>query len=92
VISQRLAAGPPAQANFATHQQADDTCPIPITQAEIGDALGLSTVHVNRTFQTCGLIASSAREAGCSSSRTGKLSTSRGGFDPTCLHVKQKAA
>lgn len=29
----------------------NDTCPIPITQAELGDALGLSTVHVNRTLQ-----------------------------------------
>jgi CRP-like cAMP-binding protein len=27
------------------------TFPLPITQAELGDALGLSTVHVNRTLQ-----------------------------------------
>ncbi|MCB5174580.1 Crp/Fnr family transcriptional regulator [Microvirga lenta] len=27
------------------------TCDLPITQAEFGDALGLSTVHVNRIFQ-----------------------------------------
>jgi CRP-like cAMP-binding protein len=26
-------------------------CPLPLTQTEIGDALGLSTVHVNRTLQ-----------------------------------------
>jgi CRP-like cAMP-binding protein len=26
-------------------------CTLPITQTDIGDAMGLSTVHVNRTFQ-----------------------------------------
>ena len=26
-------------------------CELPITQAELGDALGLSTVHVNRSLQ-----------------------------------------
>jgi hypothetical protein len=29
----------------------DHTCKLPITQSEFGDALGLSTVHVNRTLQ-----------------------------------------
>jgi CRP-like cAMP-binding protein len=29
----------------------DNTIPLPITQAEVGDALGLSTVHVNRSIQ-----------------------------------------
>jgi DNA-binding transcriptional regulator LsrR (DeoR family) len=29
----------------------DLSCVWPYTQAEIGDALGLSTVHVNRTLQ-----------------------------------------
>jgi CRP-like cAMP-binding protein len=28
------------------------TCQLPITQAELGDATGLSTVHVNRTLQS----------------------------------------
>ncbi len=28
-----------------------NSCKLPLTQAEIGDALGLSTVHVNRTLQ-----------------------------------------
>ncbi|MGQ4274624.1 Crp/Fnr family transcriptional regulator [Terrihabitans sp. B22-R8] len=27
------------------------TCPLPATQTDLGDALGLSTVHVNRTLQ-----------------------------------------
>ncbi len=29
----------------------DHTCELPITQAEFGDALGISTVHVNRVLQ-----------------------------------------
>jgi len=29
----------------------DGAVPLPLTQAEVGDALGLSTVHVNRTLQ-----------------------------------------
>jgi CRP-like cAMP-binding protein len=29
----------------------DNSCPLPLTQAQIGDALGLSNVHVNRTLQ-----------------------------------------
>jgi CRP-like cAMP-binding protein len=31
--------------------QTGNTVPLPLTQAELGDALGLSTVHVNRTVQ-----------------------------------------
>src|SRR5215203_7306512 len=29
----------------------DHTCKLPITQAQMGDALGLSDVHVNRVLQ-----------------------------------------
>jgi CRP-like cAMP-binding protein len=35
----------------AIGRQRANTVPLPITQAEVGDALGLSTVHVNRTLQ-----------------------------------------
>ncbi len=35
----------------AIGRQRGNTVPLPITQAEVGDALGLSTVHVNRTLQ-----------------------------------------
>jgi transcription initiation factor IIE alpha subunit len=28
----------------------DDTCDLPISQGDLGDALGLSLVHVNRTL------------------------------------------
>ena len=29
----------------------EHACDLPVTQAELGDALGLSTVHVNRSLQ-----------------------------------------
>jgi CRP-like cAMP-binding protein len=29
----------------------DDSCPLPLTQSDLGDMLGLSNVHVNRTLQ-----------------------------------------
>jgi hypothetical protein len=29
----------------------EQACDLPVTQAELGDALGLSTVHVNRSLQ-----------------------------------------
>lgn len=41
------------------------TCEFPLTQADLGDTLGLSTVHVNRTLQemrAAGLITLSGRE------------------------------
>ena len=66
------------------------TCELPITQAEIGDALGLSTVHVTRVLQEL---------------RGNDLITLRGGtltvldwtglrqageFDPAYLHLDPK--
>ena len=69
-----------------------DACELPITQAELGDALGLSTVHVNRTLQEI---------------RKAKLITLRGAtlkvidwdglqkageFDPTYLHLEKPQA
>ena len=70
----------------------DDTCDLPITQAELADATGLSTVHVNRVLQELrgdGLI----RLAG------GALTVldwdglrKAGDFDPTYLHLEQAQA
>ena len=34
----------------AVGMTSDDACELPVTQEELGDALGLSTVHVNRTL------------------------------------------
>ena len=69
----------------------DHTCDVPSTQAELGDALGLSTVHINRVLQELrgdGLI----RLAG------GTLTVLNwdglkevGDFDPTYLHLEQAA-
>jgi CRP-like cAMP-binding protein len=69
-----------------------DSYPLPITQAELADATGLSTVHVNRTMQELrgnGLI------------KTNKASVvikdwdglrEAGEFDPTFLHLRKRAA
>jgi CRP-like cAMP-binding protein len=35
----------------AIGQTVDNACNLPLTQTELGDAVGLSTVHVNRTLQ-----------------------------------------
>jgi CRP-like cAMP-binding protein len=65
-----------------------DACDLPITQAEIADALGLSTVHVNRSLQTL-------RAKDLFELRGGKLTVKdweglqeAGEFDPTYLHLK----
>jgi CRP-like cAMP-binding protein len=67
-------------------------CPLPVTQIDLGDALGLSNVHVNRVLQEM---------------RREKLITLRGStlvieswdellrlsqFDPTYLHLEERAA
>src|SRR4051794_13442988 len=44
----------------------DDTCDLPITQEDLGDTLGMSTVHVNRTLMML-------RAAGMVEFRGGKL-------------------
>lgn len=61
---------------------------IPMTQQELGDALGITTVHVNRTLRQL-------REAGVVSIRRARvqihswanLAAIAGGFDPTYLHL-----
>ncbi|WP_376703380.1 Crp/Fnr family transcriptional regulator [Mesorhizobium sp. ISC25] len=69
----------------------DHVADLPITQAALGDALGLSTVHVNRTLQELrgdGLIATSG-------TRLRALDWPRlvraGDFDPTYLHQRNPA-
>src|SRR5215210_5393836 len=64
----------------------------PLTQAEFGDALGLSTVHVNRTLQDL-------RGDGLITLRSGLVTVldwerlrEAGEFDPTYLHLRQEAA
>jgi CRP-like cAMP-binding protein len=66
----------------------DDTCDMPVTQADIADALGLSAVHVNRTLQEL-------RADGLVELRNGVLEIENwdglqraGEFDPAYLHLK----
>jgi CRP-like cAMP-binding protein len=67
-------------------------CELPVTQAELGDALGLSTVHVNRSLQEL-------RRHGLIELRGGSLSVlnwdglkKAGEFDPTYLHLDGEIA
>ena len=67
------------------------SCELPITQAEIGDALGLSTVHVNRSLQEL-------RGDGLVELRSGSLTAldweglkQAGEFDPLYLHLNGAA-
>jgi CRP-like cAMP-binding protein len=63
---------------------------LPITQAEFGDALGLSTVHVNRIFQTLradGLIETKGTRMNIPDWE--KLEKA-GDFDSTYLHLRQE--
>jgi CRP-like cAMP-binding protein len=65
----------------------DDRCEFPITQSEIGDALGLSTVHVNRSLQELrgdGLI---ELERSTLTVLDWPGLTKAGEFDPTYLHL-----
>jgi CRP-like cAMP-binding protein len=65
---------------------------LPVTQAEIGDALGLSTVHVNRVLQELrgdGLITLRGRTL---IANDWEGLQKAGEFDPTYLHLRKKQA
>ena len=69
----------------------DHAFELPLTQAELGDALGLSTVHVNRVLQDLrrdGLIA--LRGAFVIVQDWARLKKT-GEFDPTYLHLAKEA-
>lgn len=68
------------------------TCQLPMTQTDIGDAIGLSTVHVNRTLQEI-------RKAELVTLTRGTLKVldweglkAAGEFDPTYLHLEKPQA
>ena len=70
----------------------DHTCEMPITQNEFGDALGLSTVHVNRTFMNLraeGLIRLEGRALTVLDWEGLKEA---GDFEPTYLHLENREA
>ena len=69
----------------------DYRCAIPLTQGELGDATGITTIHVNRILQ-------SLRASGLITYKSGKLTihdwnalTKLAQFDPAYLHLKPKA-
>jgi CRP-like cAMP-binding protein len=68
----------------------DDACDFPLTQIELGDALGMSSVHVNRNLQEL-------RSRGLISLKETKLEipdfdrlAEIGDFDPTYLHLTRR--
>jgi CRP-like cAMP-binding protein len=70
----------------------DHRCELPMTQAELADATGISTVHVNRTLQEL-------RRDELITLTGGKLQVldwprlkEIGDFDPRYLHLKSTAA
>jgi CRP-like cAMP-binding protein len=66
---------------------------MPVTQAELGDATGLSTVHVNRTLQELrgnGLVSTPKNGRVVIEDWEGLQKA--GEFDPTYLHIKNLAA
>jgi CRP-like cAMP-binding protein len=70
----------------------DHVFELPVTQSELGDALGLSTVHVNRSLQELradGLIESKGRTFIV---RDWDGLKRAGEFDPTYLHLDKKWA
>ncbi len=70
----------------------DHCCPLPLTQVDLADATGLTSVHVNRTLKEM-------RQNGLITLQGGRLTvhdwaelTSVAGFDRTYLHVEPRAA
>ena len=68
----------------------DYSCAVPLTQGKLGDAIGITTIHVNRVLQ-------SLRVAGLITYKSGKLTihewsalTKLAQFDPAYLHLNPK--
>ncbi len=66
--------------------------PFPITQGEVGDALGLSNVHVNRVAQELREKNLIAWERGSVKVLDWDGLVALGGFDPTYLHLGRMRA
>ena len=70
----------------------DHACDLPITQVQFADAIGVSTVHVNRVLQEMranGIIELSGDRLNIPDWETLKRA---GDFDPTYLHLRRQAA
>jgi CRP-like cAMP-binding protein len=69
----------------------DHSCPLPLTQAQMGDALGLSDVHVNRTLQELRAEGLLRLEGGTLTILEWDGLNRAGEFDPIYLHLKRAA-
>ena len=67
-----------------------NSCPLPMTQQQIGDALGLSNVHVNRTLQELRADKLIRLEHGMLTILNKDGLRDAGEFDPLYLHIKRK--
>jgi CRP-like cAMP-binding protein len=72
----------------AVGQTGDLTFELPLTQTTLGDALGLSTVHVSRLISELRARASSLGRAGASIFSTGVALAEIAEFDPTYLRLQ----
>jgi hypothetical protein len=66
----------------------DGTWPMPFTQQQLGDALGLSLVHINRTLKTLREDNAATVERGVLRVLDWDRLTQIAGFDATYLHLK----
>jgi CRP-like cAMP-binding protein len=69
----------------------DHSCALPLTQLQMGDALGLSDVHVNRTLQELRAEQLIRLEGGTLTILDWKGLKDAGEFDPLYLHLKRAA-
>jgi CRP-like cAMP-binding protein len=69
-----------------------DSYEMPITQAELADATGLSTVHVNRTMQELRANGLIRTKGGLVIIQDWDALRQAGEFDPTYLHLRKHAA
>jgi CRP-like cAMP-binding protein len=70
----------------------EDACQLPLTQAELADAMGTSTVHVNRTLQALRAEKLIELRAGWLKILDWERLKRVGEFDPEYLHLKVSAA
>jgi CRP-like cAMP-binding protein len=70
----------------------DHVFELPVTQAELGDALGLSTVHVNRVLQDLRGEHLIALHGGCLKVLDWDGLKAAGAFDPAYLHLVKREA
>ena len=64
----------------------DNACPLPLTQTELGETLGMSLVSINRHLQTLRQTKAADHRAGKLTVRSWSKLASLGEFDPGYLH------